>query len=68
VERLEATGFAHPYEHIEYQEAGHLIRIPYWPTVTTRMMRVVFGGAMEANAAAGADAWRRALRFLAEHS
>ena len=60
VTRLESRGFDHPYEHVAYDDAGHLIsRIT---ESTTRL-----GGTAEGNRAAQEDAHRRLLEFLAEN-
>jgi dienelactone hydrolase len=60
----------HPYKHIVYPGAGHLIAAPpYAPTTrsTSPGPGVTFdhGGAPAANAHARADAWQQTIRFLA---
>ena len=69
VRRLERSNFKHGFEHIVYPEAGHTIRPPYQPAVTSGYHPVLgvvyaFGGTQAANALAGEDAWRRQLEFL----
>ncbi len=60
-----------PYgdEKLSYPAAGHLIGIPYLPTVNTSQMETPygvldFGGTWEANARAAADSWTKLLEFL----
>lgn len=57
VERLAAKGFAHPYEHVAYDDAGHLIS-------RIRDDASRRGGTDEGNATAQRDAQRRMLEFL----
>ena len=51
-----------------YPGAGHLIGKSYLPAGSTRIAggRIETGGSPRANAAAQADAWPRALRFLSQ--
>ena len=51
-----------------YPGAGHLIGKSYLPAGSTRVAagRIETGGSPRANAAAQADAWPRALRFLSQ--
>jgi dienelactone hydrolase len=69
-DRLHANRHRHPWRHIVYPEAGHLIIVPpYRPTTdsTSPGPGVVFehGGTPEADARARADVWRQILEFLA---
>lgn len=62
----------HPYRHITYQKAGHLIAPPpYGPTTDTIVpgpgVTFIMGGTPQDNAAARADAWEQSIRFFAEH-
>lgn len=69
VQRLAATNFPHPYEHVSYAGAGHFIRFPYSPPISaifhpvTRVL-MALGGTPEANHIANLDSWRRCLSFL----
>lgn len=70
VRRLRAHGFAHPFEHVRYDGAGHTIATPWRPTtVRARRHPVIgqvfsFGGTPLANARACEDSWRRVLELL----
>ncbi|MDQ3458897.1 MAG: acyl-CoA thioesterase/BAAT N-terminal domain-containing protein [Deinococcota bacterium] len=66
LERLE--GHDRPLEHLEYEEAGHLILNPYVPTWGTEaILGLAMGGTAQANAEAAADSWPRVLDFLEEN-
>ncbi len=62
----------HPYPvvHHKYRDAGHMILAPaYRPAAKTSLsgagsLGIEFGGTLEVNAHADADAWRRVLDFL----
>lgn len=60
VTRLRSHNFRHPYEHIAYDDAGHLIS-----RITEETTRL--GGTVEGNRAAQEDAQRRLIEFLAQH-
>jgi len=66
-ERLRARKFDYPFEHKNYEGAGHSIFVgkpalsqPIDPT----SMDAFMGGSAEANIAARADSWQRILHFL----
>ena len=71
--RLEAHRHPHPYRHLAYPGAGHNILVPHSP-LTVRASGVPIpgvggqlfslGGTPQADAAAGAAAWRETLAFL----
>lgn len=71
--RLETHRHPHPFRHLKYEGAGHLILVPGGPR-TTRTFRLPvegmsgrllsMGGTPKADAAAGVDAWRNLLEFL----
>jgi dienelactone hydrolase len=61
VERLAAKGFVHPYEHVAYESAGHLISSIRDDDVTFR------GGTQEGNRRAQVDGQRRFLEFFTRH-
>ena len=69
--RLERHRFPHRYRHLSYDGAGHAIMFPYTPSTITEIFHPVarslmaFGGTPKATAAARADSWREALKFLA---
>ncbi|MEQ8675374.1 MAG: acyl-CoA thioester hydrolase/BAAT C-terminal domain-containing protein [Aggregatilineales bacterium] len=73
IERFKASEFQHPYEHVSYPGAGHLITPPYSPTTPVTMKHPVdggfyaFGGEPEAINHANVDSWGKKLKFLAEH-
>jgi dienelactone hydrolase len=61
-------------EHLNYPAAGHMLRYPFLPTTSRcsrnphlRNARFSFGGSAEADAAAQADYWPRAIAFLRTH-
>ena len=60
IARLESNEFPHEYEHVPYEDAGHVIS-----RVTEETTRL--GGTAAGNRAAQEDAQRRMLEFLARH-
>jgi dienelactone hydrolase len=72
VERLKAHRFAHPVEHYNYENAGHMMTRPYVPTSDVREVRNhpvtkrpnMFGGTPEGQARANEDSWQKLLAFL----
>ena len=71
INRLAEHNHPYPYEHLAYDDAGHWIGVPYWPTtgrdsfthsVTGTQFSV--GGTAVADAFASADAWEHLLDFL----
>jgi len=69
--RLKQNHFPHAAEHLRYPYAGHMLRYPFLPTTPRfsrhahlRNAKFAYGGTAEADAAAEADAWRRAVAFL----
>jgi len=72
--RLRRHRFAHPFEHLAYDHAGHGIGRPFTSTMdlnsrrhplTGRLMRM--GGTPSGTARARAESWRRMLAFVDEH-
>jgi len=70
-ERLRASPFAHPFEHLRYPGAGHFGCLPpNLPTTSTSArhalapMALEYGGNARSNAAASADLWPRIVTFL----
>ena len=70
IARLQQYNHPYAYEHLVYQDAGHFISVPYWPTrgnfFTHPVSRVRYtaGGTPEGNAFASAHSWAHALAFL----
>jgi dienelactone hydrolase len=74
--RLEAHHHPFAFRHLKYPGAGHMILVPYWPLVGARVhslqveglrdQMLAQGGSVKADAAAGIDAWRDSLAFLAD--
>lgn len=63
--RLEAHDYPHPYEHRQYEGAGHAIATPYRPTMGREStQRFAFGGTPEGYAHADAHSWSRILTYL----
>lgn len=72
IDRLDRHGHAYPYDHLAYEDAGHMITIPYQPT--SHFDAVPFspgimmagGGTPPGNAHAAADSWPKVLEYLKE--
>lgn len=73
--RLEAHRHPHPFRHLKYEGAGHLIPVPYYPTTIRAVAYPVQGfegysfsqgGSPKVDADACVDAWRQTLQFLAD--
>jgi dienelactone hydrolase len=70
ITRLQETKFAHSYEHLSYEGAGHLISVPYWPTTGSSFthpvshVEMTMGGTPQGDATASADSWAQVLTFL----
>ena len=72
VDRLKAHGFKHPVEHYSYEDAGHQITRPFFPTSDVRQVRLhpvtkrpnMMGGTPEGQARANEDSWQKLLAFL----
>lgn len=69
--RLQEHHHPYVYEHLAYEDAGHLIGTPYWPTsgnmaFTHPISGVEFtvGGTAAGTAYANADSWAHVLMFL----
>lgn len=69
-QRLAARGFAWPYQHLRYPDAGHLIGEPWQPTaVNTRRHPTIgvtfaYGGPPAGQAHANANSWAHVLALL----
>jgi dienelactone hydrolase len=68
--RLERHNFEHPYQHLAYDGAGHMIGTPYTPSTILASRHPLtgelfaYGGTAKAYAAAREDSWREVLRML----
>lgn len=60
VARLQKHGFRFPYEHVAYDDAGHLIS-------QVRSDATRWGGTEEGNRFAQEDSQRRVIEFVARH-
>lgn len=58
VARLKQHGFRYPVTHLAYDDAGHAIGRPHFPSLNR------FGGTTEGNGRARAAHWESMLRFL----
>jgi dienelactone hydrolase len=73
MDRLRAANFPHPYEHLRYPNAGHLILTPHVPTTVHASGHPLaksffaYGGTPKGGAFANADSWQRVLQFLDTH-
>ena len=65
VRRLRETKFPFRFEHLRYEDAGHIFEHAFLPT-TVSNERFLFGGTPAGNAKAAADAWSRTLAFYDE--
>jgi dienelactone hydrolase len=54
-------------QHLNFADAGHIIRPPFTPTTITWTEGMYSGGTPEGNAKASVEAWANILRFLDEH-
>lgn len=71
VKRLDDAGYDHPYEHLTYDDAGHVIATPYRPTTDDSNqgtflpgLPLTLGGDPAGIAAAEADSWPTVLEYL----
>ena len=70
IARLQQYDHPYPFEHLVYENGGHLIGVPYWPTVGDSFIHPVshvqytVGGTTEGNAHASAGSWANVLAFL----
>lgn len=65
IDRIEANDFAYEYEHRTYQDAGHMINVPYRPTENAdRGGNQYYGGTPAGMARANADSWPRIVDLL----
>jgi dienelactone hydrolase len=68
--RLQEHAFAYPYQHLAYEDAGHMITTPYNPCTITESRHALtgglnaFGGTPHGYAAACDDSWRKILSML----
>jgi dienelactone hydrolase len=59
-QRLRAHGFPYECIHLDYPDAGHVIRFPGVPTTQLRMN----GGTAKANNHASTESWKEVLEFV----
>jgi len=73
IRRLAAHNFAHPYRHIRYPNAGHMILAGHIPATVTASRHPVdgmvyaYGGDAQGYAHANVNSWASVLAFLAEN-
>ena len=74
-ERLVKAGFPHPFRHVVYPGAGHMIGSDLLPGLPSSVrhtfhplarFRIAYGGTASATAAASRRSWEELLRFLGE--
>ncbi|PYZ99057.1 hypothetical protein CR205_11000 [Alteribacter lacisalsi] len=65
--RLSANSFAHEKKHLSFEDAGHVLTIPYLPARIPKSFPFKTGGTEEANARAGEQAWKETVAFLDRH-
>ena len=72
MDRLRENDHPYPYEHLSYEEAGHLIGLPYLPTTGGGFAHIstgqafTLGGTPQGDTIASADSWAHVLTFLAD--
>lgn len=75
-ERLAAAGFAHPFRHVVYPGAGHMIGSDLLPGLPASIRHtfhplarfpIAYGGSAEQTAEAARLSWGEMLRFLREN-
>ena len=72
INRLQENDHPYPYEHLSYEDAGHIIGLPYWPTTGWGIYHPLtgdllnMGGTPQGDAAASADSRTHVLTFLAD--
>ncbi len=64
VERLKKKRFPYSVKHLYFEDAGHNIRPPYFPTSERKSRKIAYGGKTEADAIAAQTFWRELLLFL----
>ncbi len=70
ISRLAASRHPHPYQHLTYRGAGHVIGPPGLPATIAAIHHplagrsMAFGGNPKDNAAAAADSWPRVIAFF----
>jgi dienelactone hydrolase len=67
MERLRAYAHPFPYEHLRYEDAGHMITVPGTGPNGNQMGSFNVGGSTRANNLASADSWTKVLTFLANN-
>lgn len=65
MEHLRAHDHPFLYEHLRYEDAGHMIAVPGTGPTGNQMGSFNVGGSTRANSLASADSWPRVLDFLA---
>ncbi|ETB70712.1 acyl-CoA thioesterase [Bacillus sp. CPSM8] len=68
VERLKKKRFPYSVKHLYFEDAGHNIRPPYFPTSERKSRKIAYGGKTEADAIAAQTFWRELLLFLEKFS
>jgi len=68
IDRLRRHGHTRPYSHLAYDEAGHALVVPYFPTTELSASGGrALGGSVAGAARAAADHWPKVLRFLEQN-
>ncbi|MDA7028153.1 acyl-CoA thioester hydrolase/BAAT C-terminal domain-containing protein [Bacillus sp. CLL-7-23] len=64
VKRLKLSGYQHFVQHVCFENAGHHIRPPYFPTTARQSQNVIYGGETVSDARASQKFWEELLLFL----
>ncbi len=67
MERLDAHTFPYEKKHLYFEKAGHVLPLPYLPSILPADVPFELGGTERANAEAGEKAWQEILAFLSRH-
>ena len=67
MERLRVYDHPFPYEHLRYEDAGHMIGVPGTGPNGNQISSFNVGGSARTNNFASADSWPKVLNFLANN-
>ncbi|WP_026688830.1 acyl-CoA thioester hydrolase/BAAT C-terminal domain-containing protein [Alteribacter aurantiacus] len=67
MKRLSEHHFAYEKKHVQLEDAGHVLTLPYLPSVLPKDLPYELGGTEQANAEGGRRSWEETLCFLEKH-
>ncbi|MEZ4740888.1 MAG: acyl-CoA thioester hydrolase/BAAT C-terminal domain-containing protein [Bdellovibrionota bacterium] len=62
--RLSALDFNYNFQHLRYNNAGHVIMDSFLPTTVFSYGPYIMGGSAQGNAIASRDSWPKVINFL----